>query len=337
MSNSFLTTTEYQNFISQIKQSIQQSRYVAVRMVNSELIQLYYLIGQQITEKQKSTNWGDDLIGQVETDLKLAFPDVSGFSRRNLNYMRRMYEFIGDNEFVPQLVAQIPWGHIRLILDKIKDIDEAIFYVKMTMENSWSRIILDHQIDLRLYERQGKIINNFNNTVPIHEIDLLKESFKETYVLDFLGLENDFKERELEQSLVNNISKFILELGKGFAFVGKQYKLTVGDQEFFIDLLFYNFKLKRFVVIELKNTEFKPEYIGQIGFYLTAIDRDVRQSGDGQTVGLVICKSKNNTVVEYALSNISQPAGVAEYKLFSDLPEDLRNYLPSESDLNRLV
>lgn len=336
MSHDFLNTSDYQDFIHQIKQSIRQARNKAIRSVNSELINLYYSIGKQIVEKQKKSNWGENLIGQMELDLKKDFPDMTGFSRSNLFYMKKLFLFFGEQEIVPQAVGQIPWGHIRLILDKIKDSKEALFYVQKTIENSWSRVILDHQIALNLYQRQGKIISNFDTTIVDQDITMIKEAFKESYILDFLELADKAKERDLEQALTQNITHFLLELGKGFAFVGKQYKITVGGQEFFIDLLFYNYILKRFVVIELKTTEFKPDYVGQVGFYITAIDRDIKKEEDKSTIGLIICKTKNNTVVEYALANSSKPTGVAEYKLLSELPEDLRQYLPTESDLKFL-
>jgi len=335
MPKQFLISKDYQAFISQIKRSVQLARNKAIRSVNSELIGLYYQIGRQIARKQKETNWGDDLIGQIEFDLKTSFPDLSGFSRRNLNYMRNLYNFFGENEKVPQAVAQIPWGHIRLILDKIKNTKEADFYIQKTIENSWSRVILDHQISLNLYQRQGKAINNFDLTVGNQDAALIKETFKENYILDFLELGEDARERDLEKYLIQNITDFILELGKGFAFIGKQYKLTIGEQEFFIDLLFYNYILKRFVAIELKTTEFKPEYAGQIGFYITAIDKDVKKDEDKPTIGLIICKSKNNTIVEYALANSSKPMGVAEYKL-SELPKDIAKYLPSQEELKNI-
>ncbi len=336
MTKEFLATQDYRTFISQIKQSIKRARNKAIRSVNSELISLYYNLGRQIIEKQKQTDWGEDLIGQIEMDLKRAFPDSTGFSRRNLNYMRKFYNFFGNNEKVPQAVAQIPWGHIRLILDRIKDYAEAEFYVQKTIENSWSRVILDHQIDLKLYQRQGKIISNFKTTVDAQEVALIQEAFKESYVLDFLELGADAKERDLEKALIENITNFMLELGKGFAFAGKQFKLIVGGQEFFVDLLFYNYLLKRFVVVELKTTEFKPQYVGQLGFYLTAIDRDLKKPEDGETIGLLICKNKNNIVVEYALAGNNKPAGVAQYQIFADLPAEVQKYLPTEDELNLL-
>lgn len=219
-------------------------------------------------------------------------------------------------------------GHTRLIIDKTKDIKEIEFYIQKTIENSWSRSILDHQIDLNLYKRQGKIINNFDNTVPKQDISLIKESFKESYILDFLDIKDDFKERELEKLLTENILKFILELGKGFAFVGKQFKLEVGGQEFFIDLLFYNYILNRFIVIELKNTDFKPEYVGQISFYLTAVNKKIKTKNDKESIGLIICKGKNNkTVLEYSLENVKKPIGVAEYKIITELGDRLKQII----------
>jgi predicted nuclease of restriction endonuclease-like (RecB) superfamily len=297
---------------------------------------LYYTIGKQIVLKQKETDWGDNLIGQMEKGLKQAFPEMSGFSRRNLIYMRKFYQFIGENEKVPQLVAQIPWGHIRLILDKIRDLDEAIFYIQETIANTWSRAMLDHQIALKLYQRQGKLKSNFEEVIDSKEIELIKDSFKENYVLDFLDLGKKASEKDLEKALAKNVTDFMLEMGKGFAFVGRQYKLSVDNQEFFVDLLLYNYILKRFIVIELKTTEFKPDFIGQIGFYITVVDNEIKTESDKPTIGLLICRSKNNTVVEYALQSTQKPTGVAEYKL-ADLPEDIASYLPSEDEIKNIT
>ena len=335
--NKIIVSKEYKELLKSIKEQIKTARNKAIRKVNSGLIKLYYTIGQQIVEKQEKANWGDDLIGQIEKDIKRELPDITGFSRTNLFYMKKLYLFFTGFEKLPQAVGQIPWGHIRLILDKIKDQNEALFYIEKTIENSWSRIILDHQMSLKLYKRQGKALTNFDKTINCESIELLKDSFKESYILDFLQLSEQAKEKELEKSLVQNITRFLMEMGKGFAFVGKQYKLTVGDKEFFIDLLFYNYILKRFVIVELKTTEFKPEHIGQIGFYITAIDRDIKTDSDKPTIGLIICKTKNDTIVEYALSNSNQPTGVAEYKLRSELPEDIANYLPNAEDMQKVL
>jgi predicted nuclease of restriction endonuclease-like (RecB) superfamily len=327
---------DYTEFISSVKASIRSSQQIAIRRVNTELINLYYSIGKQIALKQKEAAWGDDLIGQMERDLKLEFPSVTGFSRVNLFYMKRFYIFFGESEIVPQLVEQMPWGHIRLIIDKKLELEEAYFYIQKTIENSWSRVILDHQIDSKLYQRQGKLAQNFDSAVNDGDVEVLKDSFKESYVLDFLELTDQAKERNIEQALENNMTRFLMELGKGFAFVGRQYKLEVGGQEFFVDLLFYNYILKRFIVIELKAGDFKPEYTGQIGFYITAIDRQVKSESDKDTIGLIICKTKNKTMVEYALSTTTKPTGVAEYKL-KDLPENISDYLPNDEEIQQII
>jgi predicted nuclease of restriction endonuclease-like (RecB) superfamily len=329
--SSILTTDEnYKEFIENLKEQIKSSSQKVVKTVNSELINLYYQIGRQIVEKQAKASWGDNLIGQIEQDLRLAFPKLKGFSRRNLIYMRSFYNFCTDFEITQQLVAQIPWGHICLIINKIKSREEASFYINKTIENGWSRTILDHQIGLNLYQRAGKSLNNFEQTIPAdNQVELVKQSFKESYVLDFLELGNLENERQLEDGLIENITKFMLELGKGFAYVGRQFKLEVGGQEFFIDLLFYNYILRRFIVIELKTTDFKPDYLGQLGFYMTAVNKQVKTSQDGATIGLLICRNKNQTVVEYTLSQLNQPTTVASYKL----PEELQQQLPDEEEI----
>ncbi|MCK9474421.1 MAG: PDDEXK nuclease domain-containing protein [Candidatus Muirbacterium halophilum] len=332
----YMLSSEYIDFIKNIKKEIIHSRQKAVRKVNSELIMLYYYIGKNIVLKQENYKWGDDLIGQIEKDLKAEFPDLSGFSRRNLNYMRMFYLFIPNQKFVQQVVAQIPWGHIIVILTKLKKLEEAVFYINETIENSWSRVILEHQIELDLYSRNGKLVSNFDKTISNDNLELVENSFKENYVFDFLNLTKKAKEKDLENALIENITHLLIELGKGFAFVGRQKKIIVGEQEFFIDLLFYNYILKRFVVIELKTVEFLPEHFGQISFYVTAVDKNIKGIDDKETIGLLICKSKNNTVVEYALANNSKPLGVAEYK-FKEISKDISEFLPSEKELKEAI
>lgn len=327
---------DYKKFISDLKENIRISRTKALLKVNEELIKLYYNIGEKLVLKQKDSNWGDNFIGQIEKDLKKEFPDMKGFSRRNLIYMKNLYKFVGYDEKMQQLVAQIPWGHIILILTKIKDKDEALFYIEKTINNFWSRIILEHQIELDLYSRKGNIVNNFKETMSKEHCDLVLNSFKEDYILDFLDLKKEFKERELENALISNISNFLIELGKGFAFVGRQKKMIVGGEEFYIDLLFYNYILKRFIVIEIKTNLFKPEHLGQLNFYLNVIDTDFKTSDDKETIGLLICKSKNETVVEYALINNKNPLGIAQYKL-SKLPIGIEKYFPSQNELKEVL
>lgn len=336
MTDTFLTSPEYHHFIDTIKQQILQARYSAIRTVNIHLISLYYEIWKHITLKQQETQRGDKLITQVEKDLRLAFPDTKGFSRSNLFYMKKMYLFFGQEQIVPQSVGLIPRGHIRLLLDKVNNRSEAEFYITKTMENGRSRAILDHQIDSQLFQRSPNITNNFALTVENTDITPLQDSFKDRYVLDFLDLSEQAKEKDLEEALIKNITQFLIELWKGFAFVWKQYKLTVGNKEFYIDLLFYHYILKRFIVIELKTTEFKPEHIGQLGFYMTAVDQQVKIDEDNATIGLIICKTKDKTVVEYALNTSNQPMGVAEY-VFSQLPAEFAKYLPDSDDLTMIM
>jgi len=327
---------EYIDFIQNLKNEVKSARQKAIRSVNTELIQLYYNIGQKIELKQQDTNWGDDLIGQIEKDLKKEFPDMTGFSRRNLIYMRNLYKFIGESQKVQQLVAQIPWGHIILIISKIKDLNEAEFYIQDTIKNNWSRVILEHQIESGLYKRQGKTISNFETSIEPKDLEAVSSAFKDPYIFDFLSFSSELKERDLEQALIDNITSFLLEMGKGFAFIGRQYKLTVAGDEFFIDLLFYNYILKRFVVIELKTTKFEPEFAGKLGFYLTAVDKQVKTETDKETIGLLICKDKNSLVVDYAIGGKDKPMAVAEYKL-SEMPSEFANCLPSKEEIQSLI
>ncbi|RLA07783.1 MAG: DUF1016 domain-containing protein [Gammaproteobacteria bacterium] len=333
---SFEATNEYNNFLEKIKADITKARNKALMSVNTELINLYFSIGKNISLKQRDANWGDDFIGQIEKDIKRDMPDVKGFSRTNLFYMKKCYSFFQENKKIPQVVGQIPWGHIRLILDKIQDNTEAFFYINKTIENSWSRTILDHQISLNLYSRDGKLLSNFKNTLSNREEGIVQKSFKKNYILDFLNLSEKAKEKDLEKLLTQDICSFLMEMGTGFAFVGKQYKLNVGDKEFFIDLLFYNYILKRFVIIELKTTEFKPKHIGQLGFYMSAVNKTIKTKDDKETIGLIICKSKNETIVEYALDNSNQPTGVAEYKFLNQLPKDMQKTLPTTEEIKNL-
>jgi predicted nuclease of restriction endonuclease-like (RecB) superfamily len=331
----YILTKEYKTFFHKIKENIQRSRQIAILKINNELINLYYNLGKEIYLKQKESDWGSNLIGQIEKDLKKEFPNVKGFSRRNLFYMKKFYLFF-KTENVPQLVAQLPWNQVRIILDKIKNKKEALFYIQESINNTWSKVLLEHQIELNLYERKGKINNNFLKTLPKKDSNFIQNYFKENYILDFLNVSEEFDEKELENAIVSNITKFLIELGKGFAFIGKQFKIIVGNKDFYIDLLFYNYILKRFIVIELKTKEFKPEYLGQIGFYINVINKNIKKNNDDETIGLLICKSKNKTIVEYALLNNKQPLGIAEYKL-SKIPKNISKYLPNKEDFKKIL
>ena len=331
---------EYQEILKDLKSKFKTAQIKASIKVNSELLQFYWYLGKKIIEVQKNYKWGSKFLEKLSQDLSKAFPNVKGFSKRNLEIIRKWVNF-WDNEKAKQVVSQllqIPWGHNIVIIQKCKDINEAIFYVENTLKNGISRNVLVHQIENGLYFRQKKAINNFDKTLPPIQSDLAKEITKDPYIFDFLTISEDYKEKELEDALIENIKEFLLELGNGFAFVGKQYKLEVSNQEFRIDLLFYHLKLHSYIVIELKNDEFKPEYAGKLNFYVSTVDDILRSEIDNPTIGILICKSKDNLIVEYALRDINKPIGVSEYKLTPKLPEELKDTLPSLEEIkNKLI
>jgi predicted nuclease of restriction endonuclease-like (RecB) superfamily len=267
--------------------------------------------------------------------LRAAFPEMKSLSARNLKYMRALAENYSDEQFVQQLVAQIPWGHNVRILDKVKDAKEREFYIQKTIENGWSRNILVLQIESKLYKRQGKAVTNFQNTLPPAQSDLATQILKDPYNFDFLTLHDAAVERDLENALLDNLRKFLIELGVGFALVGSQYHLEVGEQDFYIDLLFYHLRLRAFVVIDLKMREFKPEDAGKMSFYLTATDKLLRHETDAPTIGIILCKTKNKLVAEYALQNVNSPIGVSEIQLAEALPENLKGSLPSIEEIEK--
>jgi len=329
---------EYKNWIESLKVKFRSSQVKASIQVNSTLLEFYWNLGSEIVQKQKEHKWGSGFLNQLSNDLSKEFPEVKGFSYRNLRFMRQWYLFWQqavaqlENENWQQVVAnlfQVPWGHHQVIVNKCKNIDEAIYYVKNTIKNGISRNVLIHQIESNLYKREAKAITNFEATLPPLQSDLAKEITKDPYNFDFLAMTNHYKEKELEDALCENITKFLLELGVGFAFVGRQYKLQVGNEEFRIDLLFYHIKLKCYVVVELKVSDFKPEYAGKLSFYTSAIDGEIKDKSDNPTIGILICKSKNNTIVEYALKGINKPIGVSEYELTEILPNEFVSSLPT--------
>ncbi|MBB5021364.1 PDDEXK nuclease domain-containing protein [Desulfurispira natronophila] len=319
----------YSDWLTDLKTRIHHAQQRATLAVNRELVQLYWHIGRDILTRQAEQGWGTKVIDRLAHDLRNAFPDMKGFSPRNLKYMRAFAEAWPDSEFVQEVLAQLPWYHQLALLDKLKTADERLWYAQKAIVNNWSRSMLVIQIESRLLERQGQAITNFERQLPKPQSDLARESIKDPYRFDFLGLTDEAQEREIEFALVQHVTRFLLELGAGFAFVGRQVLLDVGGDEFFIDLLFYHIKLRCYVVIELKAGKFKPEHLGQLGFYLTAVDRQVKSEQDGPTIGLLLCKSKNKVVAEYALADKSQPMGIAEFKLLEDLPEPLQTSLPS--------
>jgi len=319
----------YADWLADLKTRIHSAQQRASLAVNRELVLLYWQIGRDILARQAEAGWGAKVIERLAQDLRAAFPDVKGFSRANLMYMRAFADAWPDDEIVQQAVGQLPWGHNLVLLSKLKSRQERLFYAQKTIDHNWSRNILVIQIESRLLERSGKAVNNFKITLPKQTSDLARESLKDPYRFGFLGLSEAAQEREIENALVKHVTEFLLELGAGFAFVGKQVQVDVGGDEFFIDLLFYHLKLRCYIVIELKTGKFKPEHLGQLGFYLTAVDRQMRHEDDTPTIGLLLCKSKNEVVAEYALGDKSQPMGVSEYKLIESLPADLQTNLPS--------
>jgi len=325
----------YAEFLADLKERIRRARVKAALSANRELILLYWEIGRMILERQKKEGWGSKVIDRLAQDLRREFPDIRGFSARNLKYMRAFAEAYPDKEFVQQVAAQIPWFHHCVLLDKVKDPAERIWYIQQTIEHGWSRNVLVHQIESGLYHRKGKAITNFDRTLPAPQSDLAQEMLKDPYVFDFLGLTEGIRERELERQLIARIRDFLLELGVGFAFVGSQVHLEVGGEDFYLDLLFYHLKLRCYVVIELKTGEFKPEYAGKMNFYLSAVDDLLRHPDDKPSIGIILCKSKNKVIVEYALRDTNKPIGVSSYRLTRALPEDIKGILPSVEELER--
>lgn len=336
---SAIQANEYAEFLGQVKQRIQAAQTRASLAVNGELLALYWDIGREIVERQQRDGWGSSVIDRLAADLQKAYPGIKGFSTRNVSRMRAFYlafvQLAADSPNLPQAVAKIPWGHYSLLLEKLKDPIARQWYAVQAMANGWSRAVLWHHIDTKLYERQGlaEKSSNFMQTLPPPQSDLAQEFLKDPYSFDFLTLGEDAHERDLERGLIDHIRQFLLELGVGFAFVGSQYHLTIGSQDFYIDLLFYHYRLRCFVVIELKMTEFKPEHAGKMNFYLSAVDDLLRHPDDQPTIGIILCKSKDKVVVEYALRDTHKPIGVSNFQLAEALPEDLKGSLPTIEDL----
>ena len=320
---------DYAAWLAELKTRIHLAQQRASLLVNRELVLLYWQIGRDILARQDREGWGSKVIERLAQDLRNAFPDMKGFSRANLMYMRAFAEAWPDAEIVQQAVGQLPWGHNLVLLTRLKSAEPRLAYARQAVEHGWSRNVLNIHIERRLLEREGKAITNFESQLPRPHSDLAIESLKDPYLFDFLGVGNEAGERTIEDAIVQHITRFLLELGAGFAFVGRQVHIEVGGDDFFIDLLFYHLKLRCYVVIELKAGAFKPEHAGQLSFYLTAVDAQMKAEHDGPSIGLLLCKSKNKVVAEYALRDSSKPIGVAEYQLLEALPADLQTSLPS--------
>ena len=331
-----MNSNEYLATIEQVKQEIKAAQYKAAVHVNTELIMLYHSIGCVINAHK---SWGNKFIENLAQDIKLEFPQTTGYSVRNLKYMAKFAATYPDSEFVQQVVAQIPWGHNVVLLDKVSDAGECNWYIEACRKNGWSRNVLVHQIESGLYQRQvlAEKISNFENRLPSPQSELAVQTMKDPYIFDFIPFKEDMVERDIERALVQDVTRLLLELGTGFAFLGNQYHLNVGGDDFYIDLLFYNLNLRCYVVIELKTGEFRPEYAGQLNFYLSAVDGILKKEADNPSIGLLLCKSKNDLVAEYSLKDMSKPIGVSEYKITSTLPEELEQQLPSVEDLQKRI
>ena len=374
--NSGLAHSDYFAWLKELKAKIRSTQIRAALAASRELILFYWELGGDISRKLEETNWGAKVIDQLAKDLRSEFPDMQGFSRRNLYYTKKFYEifngFPRDSKIVPptgaqlksipqpedesqtvprggapmipaivyQIGGQLPWSHIKILLDKVSDYKEALFYINQTIENGWSRDVLALQIKSNLFSRQGSVISNFKNTLPEPQSDLAQQTIKDPYSFDFLTMTHPYNERDIENQLVEHITKFLLELGKGFAFVGRQYHMEVGKTDYYLDLLFYHIKLKCYVVIELKNTKFIPEYAGKLNFYLSAVDSLLKTDNDNPTIGILLCRDKNKIETEFALRDINKPMGVSEFTLTEIIPEELKGALPTveeiEEDMKQL-
>ena len=330
-----INENQYLDVIESIKNEISKAQYSAALQINKELTLLYYHIGSTINEHK---TWGNKFIDNLAKDIKIAYPHSTGYSVRNLKYMAK-FAAEYDEQFVQTVSAQIPWSHNVTIIEKVKDTEKREWYIYKAIENGWSHSVLVHQIESGLYERQAIAhkISNFEKLLPAAQSELAVQTMKDPYVFDFIPFREDMIERDIETALVKEVTSLLLELGTGFAFLGNQYHINVGGDDFYIDLLFYNLNLRCYVVIELKTGDFKPEYVGQLNFYLSAVDGELKKDTDNPTIGLLLCKSKNNLVAEYSLKDMSKPMGISEYKFGSVLPEELSRQLPSIEDIQKRI
>ena len=333
MADQLRPNKDYEELLESLKRRVSTSQAVAVRSVNKELILLYHHIGSEVLARQARYGWGAKVIDRLSRDMSKAFPGMKGFSPRNLKYMRAFAEAYPDLQFVQAVLAQLSWYHNITLLDKVKTSEERTFYLQQAIEQGWSGRTMLHQIESKLYQRQGKAVTNFKVKLPAPHSDLAQQSLKDPYIFDFLGLGDEAHERAVEASLVAHMEKFLIELGAGFAFVGRQYHLQVSDKDFYIDLLFYHLKLRCFVVIELKSADFKPEYAGKMNFYLSAVDDLVKHPTDNPSIGLILCRTKDDVLAEYTLRDMTKGIGLAEYRLTEALPENLKTNLPTIEEL----
>lgn len=322
---------DFRDIISNIKEEVTNTQIKTMQEVNGNLIMLYFRLGRIVSENIK---YEKNFVRDLAVELKMTFPNINGFSERNIRSMRLFYEEYANDEKWQQLVAKLPWGHNLLLMEKIKDKDIRKIYAENTIKNGWSRNMLSVQIETEFHKRIGNSNNNFDVMLPPKDSDLVNNTIKDPYIFDFITLRDDYKERELENALITKIRNMLLELGKGFSFVGNQYKITVDNEDFYIDLLFYHLDLRCYIVVELKIGEFKPEYVGQLGFYVTAVNETMKKESDTPTIGLLLCRGKNRTTVDWSLKSANVPIGVSNYELREQLPKDLVDKLPTEEEIN---
>lgn len=337
---------EFAQWVKTLKNEIRTAQIKAAVKVNSGMLQMYWNLGKEITERQKTANWGDGFLKELSRELMAEFPDMKGFSYRNLKYIRQWFLFYNQEGSIgQQVVAQlgediffsVPWGHHLYIMSSCKDINKAVFYLQKTVENGWSRAVLLNFLDTDLYERQGKAVNNFSRFLPDTQSELAQQTLKDPYTFDFITLTENYKERELEDALTGNITRFLIELGQGFAYVGRQVPLEVGDETLFADLLFYHLELRCYVVIELKACKFMPAFIGQLGTYVSAVNHLKKKPTDNTTIGLIVCKTKDDVMAQYSLESSSQPIGISEYELSKLIPDDFKSQLPSIEEIEKSI
>ncbi|MGI9074273.1 MAG: PDDEXK nuclease domain-containing protein [Bryobacteraceae bacterium] len=327
----------YGALLGEIKERIRAAQYAALRAVNRELIELYWDIGRLIVERQSGQTWGRNVVQNLAKDLQLEFPGVAGFSAPNLYKMRQFYDAYRGNEILSPLVIEISWTKNLVILERCREDSEREFYLRRTQQFGWTKNVLIHQIENRSYEKTRLNQTSFDTALPEHVREQAKLAVKDEYTFDFLELADEHSERQLEQAILAKVEPFLLEMGGMFSFIGSQYRLEVGDKEYFIDLLLFHRRLRSLVAVELKIGEFQPEHIGKMQFYLAVLDDTARMEGENPAIGILICKSKNRTIVEYALKESSKPIGVATYRILSSVPDELRNDLPAPEQIVRLL
>ncbi|MBB5346158.1 PDDEXK nuclease domain-containing protein [Tunturibacter empetritectus] len=337
MKNSLQLPSGYHELLQELKTRIRGAQVRAAFAVTRELVLLYWSIGREISQRFDREDWGGKIVDRLSKDLQAEFPGVEGFSPRSLRYMRTFAEAWPDEPILQQLAAKLPWGHHMVLLDRVKEGETREWYLRAALENGWSRNVLVHMISGQLREREGKALTNFQRELPPRESDLAEQILKDPYNFDFLTVTTAAKEREIENGLLSHLRDLLLELGRGFSFVGSQVPLTVDDRTFYIDLLFYHVRLHRYFVFELKVGDFEPEYAGKLSFYLAAVNRTLRTPVEGPSIGVLLCESRSGPMVEFALENINQPIGVSTYRVTRELPAPIQDELPTVEDLQEVV